>query len=238
MMREPDWETLSEINFLMSRRVVDQLQGALGLLGQADEAKRQRATGAVQSALDLYNAWADLIRYKSGETPLNSPTRFDGHDLLEWIAVTLQINDLPQPEGEIMLRGNRATLQEALLLLQSCAHTLGPGVRVRVESHRHGLWFRVRYASVSQPSANLEELLASLRANWRLQSAGFELRCAREFLLMNSCELFYTLHDQECELAFFVWFAQQPTAQPSTKEKAKALLDSYNTDDTYEVITD
>jgi hypothetical protein len=237
-MREPDWETLSEINFLMSRRMVDQLNSALHLLKQADESKRLRAAQPVQSALDLYGAWADLIRFKAGEKPLNGPTRFDGRDLLEWIAATLQIGDLPKPEGDVTLRGNRATLQEALLLLQSCAHTLGPGVRVRVESHRRGLWFRVHYARVSEPSANLEELLASLRANWRLQSAAFELRCARDFLLMNTCELFYSVHDQECELSFFVWYAQQPTGEPSTREKAKALLDSYNSDDTYEVITD
>lgn len=234
-MREPDWATLSEINFLMSRRLTDQLSSALHLIGQNAQS---RAAAAVKSALDLHGAWADLIRYKAGETPLNGPTRFDGRDLLEWIAATLQINDLPQPTGEIMLRGNRATLQEGLLLLQSCAHTLGPGVRVRVESHRHGLWFRVRYARVSEPASNLEELLATLRANWRLQTAAFELRSARDFLLMNACELFYSLHEQECELAFFVWLATPPSGEPSTKDKAKALLDAYNSDDTYEVITD
>jgi hypothetical protein len=237
-MREPDWETLSEINFLMSRRLTDQLQSALQLMGQPEEAQRMRAAGTIQSALDLHGAWADLIRYKAGEIPLNAPTRFDGRELLEWIATTLQMTDLPQPDGDIMLRGNRPTLQEALLLLQSCAHTLGPGVRVRVESHRHGLWFRVRYARVSDPAENLEELLATLRANWRLQSAAFELRCARDFLMMNGCELFYSVQDQECELAFFVWLAAPPSGEPSTKERAKALLDSYNSDDTYRVITD
>jgi hypothetical protein len=238
MMREPDWETLSEINFLMARRMTDQLSGALHLMGQNEHVAHMRASGAVQCALDLYGAWADLIRYKAGEAPLNGSTRFDGRELLEWIATTLQIGDLPEPDQDVTLKGNKATLQEALILLQSCAHTLGPGVRVRVESQRRGLWFRVNYANVGQASANLEELLARLRANWRLQSAAFELRCARDFLMMNACELFYAVRDQECEFSFFVWFATQPTGEPSTKDKAKALLDSYNSDDTYEVITD
>ena len=240
MIREPDWESLSEVNFLISRRMVDQLSAALDALGQIPQGEQQqRALSTVTSALDLHTAWADLIRHKVGDkSVLPGPQEFDGRNLLEWITETLQMEDLPHPESDVMLKGNRGTIQEALLLLQSCAHTLGPGVRVRVEQHRHGLWFRVRYAALSDPPGTLEELLASLRANWRLQSAAFEMRSAREFLSMNGCDLFYSVRDRECELAFFLWFAHQPNGEPSAKDKAKALLDSYNSDETYQVITD
>ncbi|MAS32669.1 MAG: hypothetical protein CL610_01605 [Anaerolineaceae bacterium] len=240
MTREPDWETLSEINFLISRRMLEQLTTAANALKQdeSESPNQIRASSAVGSALDLYGAWVDLIRHNTGESRLHThQSKFSGRDMLEWVAATLQLGDLPEPDDDI-LRGNRAIFQEALLLLQSCAHTLGPGVRVRVEKHRHGLWFRVRYARTGEPPATLDELLASLNANWRLQSAAFELRCARDFLSMCTTDLFYTLHESECELAFFAWYAQQPTNQPGPKEKAKALLDSYNTDDTYRVITD
>lgn len=240
MIREPDWESLSEINFLMSRRMVDQLNDALAALDQIPSSEDQtRATTAVTAALNLHSAWADMIRYKVGQTPLFSgPQQFRAGDLLEWIVEGLQVADFPTSEADLRLRGNRATIQEALLLLQSCAHTLGPGVHVRAEKHRHGLWFRVCYGAVSDAPDTLEELLARLRANWRLQSAAFELRSARDFLVMNGCELHYTIAERECQLAFFLWTVQPANGEPNAKEKAKTLLDTYNAEDTYRVITD
>lgn len=241
MKREPDWETLSEINFLLYRRMTEQLNVALTALEHvpAHGPHREQAQGAVVSALNMYTAWANLIRHKAGEAPLLSGAQqFRSGDLFQWIASTLQLPDLPQVSGDVMLKGNRAILQESLLLLQSCAHTLGPGVRVQVEQHPRGFWFRVRFRALSDLPPTLDELLASLRANWRVQSAAFELRSARDFLRLNNSELYYSVQDHDCELAFFAWFVQQPTNSASPQEKARALLDAFNTDDTYQVITD
>ncbi|MBZ0299483.1 MAG: hypothetical protein K8J31_07085 [Anaerolineae bacterium] len=241
MNREPDWESLSEINFLMYRRMNEQLTTALSALEPAadEDPNQARAGDAVSSALHMYTAWANLIRHKAGETPLTTGKQeFNGRDLLNWIATTLQLSDIPEAEADFMLKGNRAMLQEALALLQSCAHTLGPGVRVLVEKHPRGFWFRVRYHALSDPPPTLDELLANLRANWRVQSAAFELRSARDFLQLNNTELYYSVQDRDCELSFFAWFVQQPTGSQSPREKARALLDAFNTDDTYQVITD
>ena len=239
-----DWNTLSEINFLLYRRMSDHLNAALVALEPAawpgEEIQPDRAAQSVTEALSMYTAWANLIRHKAGETPLISGEAcFDGCDLLRWVTTTLQIADLPElPDEQTILKGNRATLQEALVSLQSCAHVLGPGVRVVVERHMRGLWFRVRYGILGQPPTTLDELLASLQANWRVKMAGFELSSARDFLSMNNTELFYTVRDQRGELAFFVWFAQQPSGELSRQEQARVLLDSFNADETYQVITD
>ncbi len=241
MKREPDWETLSEINFLLYRRMTEQLTVALTALEHtsAQDPQREQAQGAVAAALNMYTAWANLIRHKAGEAPLLSGSQqFHSSDLFQWIASTLQLPDLPNVDTSVMLKGNRAIVQESLLLLQSCAHTLGPGVRVTVEQHPRGFWFRVRFRALSDLPATLEELFASLRANWRVQSAAFELRSARDFLSLNNSELYYSVQERDCELSFFVWFAQQPGGAASSQEKARALLDAFNTDDTYQVITD
>jgi hypothetical protein len=241
MNREPDWESLSEINFLLYSRMTEQLNTALEALENVrdNSPNRARAEESVSSALAMYTAWANLIRQKAGESPLvSAQQRFGSRELLEWIAATLQMPDLPQSDTNITLKGNRAIIQEALMLLQSCAHTLGPGVRVLVEKHPRGLWFRVCFRSLSDPADSLEELLATLRANWRVQSAAFELRSARDFLQLNGSELYYRVQDRDCELSFFVWSAEQPSGSRSPRERAETMLNAYNGDDTYQVITD
>jgi hypothetical protein len=77
-----------------------------------------------------------------------------------------------------------------------------------------------------------------MQSNWRLQTAAFELASAQDFLEMNEMELFYTLAEGQCELAFFMPFIQQPSHRPSSRDRVKTLLDSFNDADTYEVITD
>lgn len=243
MKREPDWETLSEINFLLHNRTTEQLNAALHALENLPESDNQRArtAAAIYSALNMHNAWANLIRYKTGTAP-NVPgdSSFKLADLLDWICAILQISDLPHRDDTIILEGNQETLQEALMLMHSCAQTLGPGARVVVDEHPRGFWFRVRYGATSHCPTTLGELLGSLQANWRLQSAAFELRSAGDFLAMNNYEMYYTPGDHLAELAFFVR-AARPTAEhkdTDTKKQARALLDTYNADETHRVITD
>lgn len=210
MNREPDWETLSEMNFLLHRRMTEHLNEALVALDQLDKTNadplwRARAAVRVTEALDLYTAWSNLVRYKSGESRAVRRTGyFAARPLLEWLSAEMQLPDLPNPGEELFLNGNRETLQEALLLLRSCATTLGPRVRVLVELQKYGLWFRIQYRAVKEPPASVEELLETLGGNWRSHSTAFELRSARDFLEMNDCELFYSIRENDCELAFFV----------------------------------
>lgn len=241
--REPDWETLSEINFLLNNRLTDQLGVALSALEKLPEADNQRARAqtAVRSVLNMHTAWANLIRQKTGaDVALSGDSRFEMRAMLAWIAPVLQIAEWPHLDKDIMLAGDQATIQEALLLLHSCAQTLGPSVRVIVEAHPHGFWFRVRYGTTNHAPATLHELLASLQANWREQSAGFELRSAQDFLALNNSELFYATGEVACELTFFVRVVGPATGQgrASTQKQARTLLDSYNADETHRVITD
>ena len=243
MSREPDWETLSEINFLINNRMTEQLFIALNALEKLDDQdnQRQRAEGAVNSALNMQVAWANLIRHKAGDgTTLPGETRFPLYEMLDWISTVLQIPGMPELDDTLIVEGNRETLQEALVLLHSCAHTLGPGARVVVDEHQRGYWFRVRYGATQDCPQTLSELLGRMQANWRLQSAAFELCSAGDFLEMNNCEMFYTPGERMGELAFFVK-AVRPTTQrkkDDTRTKTRTLLDTYNADETHRVITD
>ena len=246
MPHEPDWKTLSEINFLLANRMTEQLTAALTALDKIDtpSPQRSRATAMTSAALNTYTAWASLIRHNAGEAKvLPGGSQFESHTLLNWLATVLNIrhfsNSLEDEESRILL-GNRETLQEALVLLRSCAQTLGPGVRVTVEEHARGLWFKVRYGAVGSPATTLSDLLTSLQSNWRSQSTAFELRCAQDFLTMNNTDLCYNVRHDECELAFFIKAAQANTRrrhEPTSQDRARALLDSYNADETHRVIT-
>jgi hypothetical protein len=237
----PDWHTLSEINFLMYRRMTDHLEAALNALNQArDEAQRARAAEAVSAARDMYAAWSNLIRHNAGEAPLLTGNQeFQAGDLLSWMAAALQITQLPECDDEDRLRGNQAMIREALMALHSCAQTLGPGAYMLVERHPRGFWFRVRYGATARIPDSLDGLLAQMQANWREKTAAFELRSARDFLTINGSELFFTHKDRQCELSFFVYFVEQPNRKLDTRQsQVQTLLNSFNTDDTYRVITD
>jgi hypothetical protein len=200
MNREPDWEALAEINFLIHRRMAEYLNDALAAVNQMDKpdpegVTKSRVVKRIAEAQNLHTAWASLVSFKAGEPGLKSSGHFEARPLLDWLAAELQLQNASMPEGEIILAGNRETLQEALLLLRSCAFTLGPGLRLLVEGQKYGLWFRIQYRSVGKPPSTLEDLLLELRGNWRSQSAALELRSARDFLSMNNYELFYTVQD-------------------------------------------
>lgn len=243
MNREPDWEALSEVNFLINSRMTEQLNTALAAIERLPDVEhhRSRALEMVRSTLNMHIAWATLIRHKAGQSrTLTANPQFGSQEMVNWLASILHLSESPHPDDALSLHGNRETLQEAVMLLRSCAQTLGPGVRVLVEQQANGLWFRVRYGAVGLPPNTLDELVSSLQTNWRVQSACFELRCARDFLEMNQCELFYSTRNNDCELAFFVQAAQPSVRRNGSdpRQKTRALLDAYNSDDTHHVITD
>jgi hypothetical protein len=149
----------------------------------------------------------------------------------------LNISRVPDCDEDEVLRGNPETVKEAVIALRSCTQTLGPRPQIQVQRQERGLWLRMRYGSSGNPPATLDTLMSSLHDNWRLETAAFELSCAHDFLKMNGLDLFYTLPDGFCELAFFLPLAHQRGVRGSAKDKAKTLLDSFNASDTYEVIT-
>lgn len=234
MNREPDWEALDEINFAIHRRMVEHLNAALAaisLINSADPAEttpefwQKRALNEVLTALNTHNAWASLVRHKLGESFLTQHVRqFYAGELLTWVAVQLQIGNISLPKNDLLMSGNRETLQEALLLLYSCASVLGPGVRLMAQIEPGGIWFRVRYSALKPPPASLDALLESLIANWRSQNAAFELKRARDFLAMNQCHLIYRSDAEHGEFAFFV--SALTRQAPAEKKQSAASANS------------
>lgn len=222
---EPDWQSLDEINFAIHRRMVEHLNAALAaisLVTAETEAKspefwQQRALNEVLTALNTYNAWASLIRYKQGEHFLTQHIRsFKASDMLNWIAAQLQLGVISLPGEEVLLNGNRETLQEALLLLHSSAYMLGPGVRLVVQIEPKGMWFRIRYSALRAQPVSFDALVEQLSGHWRARNAAFELLRARDFLAMNGCELLYVCLQDHCEFKFFI-----PTVpRPAPRETA------------------
>ena len=225
-----DWKSLSQINFLIYRRMSEQLDTALSALEQIPQSQDQeRALHAASNARDLYSAWANLIRYKAGETPaITGPQQISACFLLRWIATTLHMSKIPDCDEKEVLKGNLETIQEALIALRSCAQSLGPRAHVVVQRHQLGFWIRVRYGSSASSPSTLDDLMASMQSNWRQQTAAFELASAIDFLRMNEVDVFYSLQDGQCEIAFLLPFVNPPSHHPSSRERVKTLLDSYN----------
>ncbi|MBC7814388.1 MAG: hypothetical protein H7175_24745 [Burkholderiales bacterium] len=181
------------------------LSGKMDEGGQPPSFWQERATTQAAHALELHTAWASLIRYKSGEALLPQNQRqFKALDMLLWLTTELQLLRTPPLDTNLVLLGNRETLQEALLLLHSCAYTLGPGVNLVAQSKDGGVWFRILYDKVPDAANTLETLVTSAGKSWRVNSAAFELRRARDFLRMNNCDLVYRAWERHCELSFFV----------------------------------
>lgn len=222
MAHEPDWESLGTLQFLRHSRVTEQLNAALAAIsminadapGTPSDYWQEQATQAVQRVLQTENAWAGLVRHKLGERLLPQQMRpFRAGDVIRWLALEIRAQHGASPSDDTLLLGNPESLQEALLLLHSCAGTLGPQVRLLVSHAEQGMWFRIRFnlvKSVPQTHAELVQALA-LASNWRAEIALFELRRAEDFLAMNGCALHYSLGDDYGELAFCV-----PTARAAT----------------------
>jgi hypothetical protein len=232
MSREPDWESLGSIQFLLHQRIAECLNTALAAIHlidapEADNAPpgfwQQRASDAALRALEIENAWSSLIRHRLGEHFLPQHLlHFHTSELIRWLATEIGCPQYATPGEDMLLHGNRETLQEALLLLHSCAGTLGPHVRLVVQPTAKGMWFRIRYGRVKNPPLTLDQLIEALATggNWRSETALFELQRADDFLTMNGCTLYYRLEPDYGELAFLI-----PAAYPADKStSATAVL--------------
>lgn len=233
-MREPDWEALAELQFLLYNRVADSLNAALSSIALSDMPEAQdrppgfwkdRAITKVANVLNLVVAWSHLIRYKRGEPiPAQSQRIFRANALLTWLSAQLHIAPSLLIEANPLLHGNQETLQEALLMLYSAAQALGTGVRLETEVTRLGTWFHVRFARPATLPSTLDALLASFRDHWRDQSTRFELLVARDFVRMNGAELMLGTAGMQADLMFFVRAAG--VVRPATVSPPHAVAQS------------
>ncbi|GAB4420093.1 MAG: hypothetical protein Kow00106_16530 [Anaerolineae bacterium] len=227
-MREPDWEALADLQFLLYNRIADSLNAALSSIALSDMPEAQnrppgfwkdRAQTKVANVLNLVIAWSHLIRYKRGDPiPAQAQRTFRANALLTWLSAQLHIAPPPLIEADPVLHGNQETLQEALLMLYSAAQALGTGVRLETEVTRLGTWFHVRFARPPSMPSTLDALLANFREHWRDQSTRFELTIARDFVRMNGAELMLGTSGMQADLMFFVRAAgaPRPAALPPT----------------------
>ncbi|MBN1965947.1 MAG: hypothetical protein JW910_14950 [Anaerolineae bacterium] len=227
MNREPDWEALSQLQFLLMRRVVEPLNAGLAAVSLVDMDQvagkpraywQDRATRQVMSVLGLVNAWHALLRFKLGELLPHQHIRpFPVQELLDWLTYQLQSPEPFQAITNTVIEANRESLQEALLLLYSAAFTLGPQVNLLIESSESGVWFRVRYARRGANEtcpANLDTLLERLSGNWRSEDAAFELRTAADFITLNGSHLHLQGTQYFCEMAFFIYALGKRPPEP------------------------
>jgi len=217
MSREPDWESLGQLQFLLMRRLIEPLNAGLAAIslvhlptaaGKPRAYWQARATGEVLSVLNLINAWQALIRYKLGELlPRQHIRPFPAQELLDWLSLQLELVTPLRAEENLTLEANREALQEALLLLYSAAFTLGPNVHLLVQCLASGMWFRVRFNRTGDRPGprSLADLLAPLSGNWRLEDTALELQLAADFLTLSGSRLHVQGTEHLTELAFFVY---------------------------------
>src|SRR5215207_5104496 len=101
MSKEPDWDSLGSMNFVVNRRMAEHLNAALAaisLIGtsegdQPPEFWLDRAMSEVLRSLNLHIAWASLIRHKLGEHFLpQHMLQFRASELMRWLATELQLS--------------------------------------------------------------------------------------------------------------------------------------------------
>lgn len=201
MQREPDWEALSELNFLLSHRITEPLNAALSAIelsemsesaGKPAEWWRDRARHQIASVLNLFTAWSWLVQYKTGmKFPEKAIREFSLQSLLDWVTIQLQIVPPLKTPKDVMIHANQETLQEGILLLYSVASTQGTGAKIVVDLATAKVTFRIRYARLrqSEPMPTLDTLITSFGQHWRMQVTAFELKIARDFLHINQCPL-------------------------------------------------
>ena len=214
LMREPDWQALADLQFLLYNRIADSLNAALSSIALSDmpEAQdrppgfwKERATIKVSNVLNLFTAWSYLIRFKLGESlPDRAIRPFRVNTLLAWLSAQLQISPPPEVATNVLLHANQDTLQEALMLLYSVAFTQGTGVHLALEVSALGAWFRIKFNRVKPLPASLDSLIESFGDHWRAQDTAFELYTARDFVQLNGGELLLNPQENAGEFAFFV----------------------------------
>jgi hypothetical protein len=214
MTREPDWEALADLQFLLYNRIADSLNAALTGIALSDmpEAQdkppgfwKERASTKIANVLNLFTAWSYLVRFKMGESiPERAVRPFEANALLQWLGSQLQLVPAPEIATNPLLYANRETLQEALLLLYSAAYTQGTNVRFELQAAQDGLWFRVQFTRAKPLPETFDALLASFGDHWRDQDTVFELATARDFVRLNECDLVLNSSTNHGEFAFFV----------------------------------
>lgn len=227
MFREPDWEALDQLQFLLMSRMTEPLNAGLAAISlvhleeAADKPRaywQERASGEVLGVLGLVNAWHALIRYKLGELlPSQHIRPFAVQDLLDWLTYQLELVSPLRVEDNLTLESSKEAIQEALLMLYSAAYTLGPSVHLVVQSTSTGVWFRVRYGhskNVATCPNSLEDLLNQLSGNWRLENTSFEIRTAADFVALSGSQLHLQGSETFCEMAFFVYAIGQRPPEP------------------------
>ncbi|HLA44140.1 MAG TPA: hypothetical protein VJZ27_11925, partial [Aggregatilineales bacterium] len=214
MKREPDWEALHQVNFILANRIGTSLNAALNAikLSEMPESKldpqiwRDRAKAAVANVLNLYEAWSALIQFKNGfSLPPNAIRAFPVQSLLDWLTVQMELMPPPRAKNNIQLRGNQASFQEAVLLLYSVGATQGSSVHLNLELTNSGSWFRIRFMRSTTLPESVDELVASFGDHWRNQDTTFELKTARDFVLLNGSELILKW-DKDARMGEFAFF--------------------------------
>ncbi|MCK6577940.1 MAG: hypothetical protein L6Q98_07525 [Anaerolineae bacterium] len=214
------WERLAAINMTMYRRIVENLNAAVGavnLAAQSDAAAqviwREHAVRQIMRVHNTFTAWNSLIRCRAGDPPTipGDQRVFRLGDLLDWLAVEMRQPRKAHAHDDLRLRGRRDTLQEALILLYSGAFALGPGARLVVTPSPKGVTLGVRYRKFGDAPPSLNALLSRQSDNWRMENLTFELACVRDFLEMSDCVLNYQVEERHCALTFFVPAARQRT---------------------------
>lgn len=221
------------MQFLLMSRVTEPLNAALAAISlvhlenAADKPReywQERSTGEVLGVLNLVNAWHALIRFKLGELlPEQHIRPFQVQDLLDWVSYQLELTNPLRAEKNLMVEASQESLQEALLMLYSAVYTLGPNVHLVVQNVDNGVWFRVRYARTGKDCPNsLDELLATLDGNWRLEDTAFELRTAADFIALSGSKLHIQGTEQFCEMAFFVYAVGKRPPEPFKRTEISA----------------
>ncbi len=201
MMREPDWESLNDLNFLVYTRLANTLNAALSALELADTPGldhqtpqwwRDRAHDKLNGTLSTLMAWSWLIQHKNGmQLPQQAIRSFELQTTVDWLSEKLQLGNRGQATSTLVLHGNPETFQEAILLLHSVAMSQGSGVKVAWEQKSDKVEFSCSFKRrrKREPHASIEELLASFNTHWRAQLTSFELQIAKHLLELNSSTL-------------------------------------------------
>ena len=201
MMREPDWESLNDLNFLVYTRLANTLNAALSALELADTPGlddqtplwwRKRAHTKLSGTLSTLMAWSWLIQHKNGmQLPQQAIRSFELQNTVDWLSEKLQLDGRGQTSSSLILQGNQETFQEAILLLHSVATSQGAGVKVAWEQKADQVEFTCSFKRrrKRESYANVDALLVSFKGHWRAQLTSFELQIARHLLELNSATL-------------------------------------------------
>lgn len=227
MNRDPDWEALNQLNFMLAPRISAPLNEALNALALAEMPEldgdpqlwRDKAKVVIGNLLHLYQAWSALIQFKNGiKMPPNAIRPFPVQALLDWLTLQLGLIPPARAKRNFYLNGNQSSIQEALLLLYTVSVTQGTEVHLVVDPNVSGSWFRIRFARNKPMPTSVDEMLNSFRSDWRSQDSAFELRLARDFVELNGSQITINWNEKQ-GLGEFAFFIRQDRAQkPATSD--------------------